>query len=46
MSNLNLVLSQKMAANVKVLPKAGYSAFRQPIPKLIYFLSPKITFVA
>jgi hypothetical protein len=36
----------KIATNVSVLPKAGYSAFRQPIPKLIYFLLPKITFVA
>jgi hypothetical protein len=35
-----------MAANVPVLPKAGYSVFRQPILKLIYFLLPKITFVA
>jgi hypothetical protein len=29
-----------------VLSKAGYSVFRQRIPKLIYFLLPKITFVA
>jgi hypothetical protein len=35
-----------MTPNVSVLPKAGYSVFRQPIPKLIYFLLPKITFVA
>lgn len=31
-------VSQKVTANGWVLPKAGYSAFRQPIPELIYFL--------
>jgi hypothetical protein len=35
-----------MTANGSVLPMAGYSMFRQPIPKPIYFLLPKITFVA
>jgi hypothetical protein len=34
----------KVTANGSVLPKAGYSVFRQPIPKLIYFQWLKITF--
>jgi len=36
----------KIATNGSVLPKAGYSVLCQPIPKLIYFLLPKIIFVA
>jgi hypothetical protein len=43
--NLKQQVLSKVAYNGSVLPKAGYSVFRQPIPKLIYFLLPKITFV-
>jgi hypothetical protein len=39
-------LLEKLAGNGSVLPRAGYFVFRQPIPKLIYFLLLKITFVA
>ena len=39
------IITIKVAANVQVLPKAGYFMFRQPIPKLIYFLLLMIEFV-
>jgi len=45
-SNYNLAVSKQIATSGSVLPKAGYSAFREPIPKPIYFVLPKITFVA